>query len=342
MLGINYIKADPTDYLIKYRNGKVVKEGIGLSFFYYSPSTSLVSVPIGSEDIPFIFRELTKDYQEVTIQGQTTYRVVDANSLNKMLNYTLNKDGEYVSDDPKKLSVRIVNIIQVAVRGEIEKLDLRCAMTSSDKIVSEVKGKINKSTILKEIGVEIVNFSILAIKPTVETARALEAETREVLLQKADEAIYIRRNSAIEQERAIKENELKTEVAVEEKKREIQDAILEAESVKQLKLREMKESEMLGLVELEKKREQLVALESENSRKEADANAYAIEASMVSFRETDPKIIQALTTNSMNPAQLIAASFRDLSENAEKIGQLNISPDLLTQLLKGSDDETFN
>ena len=35
------------------------------------------------------------------------------------------------------------------------------------------------------------------------------------MLKAADEAIYSRRNAAVEQERAIKENELKTEIAVE-------------------------------------------------------------------------------------------------------------------------------
>ena len=45
---------------------------------------------------------------------------------------------------------------------------------------------------------------MLAIKPKRHTARALEAEAREALLRRADEAIYSRRNSAVEQERARK------------------------------------------------------------------------------------------------------------------------------------------
>lgn len=41
MLGIKFIKVQPTTYLLQYRGGKVVREGTGLSFFYYSPSTAL-------------------------------------------------------------------------------------------------------------------------------------------------------------------------------------------------------------------------------------------------------------------------------------------------------------
>jgi hypothetical protein len=57
MLGLNFIKVQPTTYLLQYRGGHIVREGLGLSFFYYSPTTSLVAVPVASTDTPFIFQE---------------------------------------------------------------------------------------------------------------------------------------------------------------------------------------------------------------------------------------------------------------------------------------------
>jgi hypothetical protein len=36
---------------------------------------------------------------------------------------------------------------------------------------------------------------------------------------------------------------------------------------------------------------------------------------------------------SMDPGQLVAQAFKGLAEGAEKIGQLNVSPDLLRELL---------
>ena len=35
MFGISFVKAQPTTHLIQYRGRKVVREGTGLSFFYY-------------------------------------------------------------------------------------------------------------------------------------------------------------------------------------------------------------------------------------------------------------------------------------------------------------------
>jgi len=318
MFGIKFIKVDPSTYLIRSHNGKVTKEGFGLSFFYHAPSTSIVSVPMGSEDIAFMFSELTGDFQEVTVQGQVTYKIVDVHAITQMLNYTLNSKGEYISDDPKRLGKRIINQVQVSLRKELEALNLKEAISSGERIASSILLELMNSTALKKLGIEVIGFSILGIKPNKETARALEAETRESLLKQADDALYLRRNSAIEQERAIKENELLTEQVVEEKNRE------------------MREADITSKIILERKNEELVTLVVENNKKEADAKAYAIETSMAAISRIDSKTIQALAMVGMDPAQLIAASFRDLSENADKIGQLNITPDLLGQLMQAS------
>ena len=77
MLGISYRKANPTDYVLLFSRGKLTREGVGLSFFYFSPASSIVSVPLASANIPFVFNEPTADFQTLTVQGQMTYRITD-------------------------------------------------------------------------------------------------------------------------------------------------------------------------------------------------------------------------------------------------------------------------
>ena len=114
MFGIKFIKVQPTTYLLQYRGGKVVRDGLGLSFFYYAPTTSLVAVPVASTDVPFIFQETTGDFQAVTIQGQVTYRVGEPKRLAALLNYTLTPNGQrYASEDPEKLPERVIHVINV-------------------------------------------------------------------------------------------------------------------------------------------------------------------------------------------------------------------------------------
>jgi hypothetical protein len=93
MIGIKFIKVQPTPYLLQYRRGRIVREDVGLAFFYCAPTTSLVAVPVGSTDVPFIFEEPTADYQTVTLQGQVSYRVVDAKKLAGLMNFTLAPNG---------------------------------------------------------------------------------------------------------------------------------------------------------------------------------------------------------------------------------------------------------
>ena len=91
---------------------------------------------------PFIFQETTADFQGVTIQGQVTYRVGDAKRLAALLNYTLAPNGQdYTSEDPEKLPERVIHVINVLARAELQKLPLREAIRASDELVQAVKAR---------------------------------------------------------------------------------------------------------------------------------------------------------------------------------------------------------
>jgi regulator of protease activity HflC (stomatin/prohibitin superfamily) len=335
MFGIRFIKIQPTTYLLQYHKGKLKREGRGIAFFYFAPTTSLVAVPMESVDVPFIFNQITADFQEVSIQGQVTYRVVDAKQLSQLVNFTLDQTGRnYTSNDPEKFPQRLINLIQVLMQNELGHLSLREAIRAADTLVQKLLEGLSSSKEITSLGLEILGLSILSIKPTPETARALEAEVREQLLKEADQAIYARRNAAVEQERAIKENELQTEIAVENKKRQVREAQMEAERAVKEKQRQIREEEMTGKISLEKRNKELVALATENLKSEADAKAYSLTVTMQALSGVDAKVLQALASMDMNPSQLVALAFRELADSAEKIGQLNVSPELLTELLQ--------
>ena len=337
MFGFRFIKFQPSEYILKYRNGKIVKEGAGISFYYYSPTTSIVVIPVGSVDAPFIFEEVTADFQTVTVQGQITYRIVDQKKIADLLNYTLDMKGRgYVSDDPQKLPQRVINIVRVLTKKTIEGLLLKDAIKSSESLAQGILNDIRENEEIKLLGIEILGLSILAIQPNKETSRALEAQAREQILRKADDAVYERRNASIEQERRVKENEFNTEIAIENKKKQVRETQLEAERAVQLKQNQLKEEQMNFETTLEEKRKDLIELTVQNSKAEADAKAYELSAVMKALEGIEPNVIQSLANMGMQPNKLIAMAFQGLAENAEKIGQLNISPDLLQELIKGT------
>jgi hypothetical protein len=320
--------------VIQHRNGRPRREGGGLAFWYFAPSSSIVVVPTASVNEPFIFPEVTADFQEVTVQGQVTYRVADPRRTSALLDFSLGPKGAYASEDPQKLSQRLIDQVQVAMRAEVQSLSLKDVLASGQAMVARVAEQLRRHPIVEELGLELLGLSLLAVKPKPETAKALEAGTRESLLRQADEAVYVRRNAAVAQERTIKENEYATAIAVEIKKREVREAQLEAERAVQERELQLRRNEMAGKIGIEGQNKELVALSSANAREEADAKAYGLSTMMRSLGDGDPRILQALASVGMNPGQLMAVAFRDLAGNAAKIGQLNVSPDLLREMLQ--------
>ena len=250
---------------------------------------------VSSADAPFAFQEATADFQAVAIQGQVTYRVADPRRLAGVLDMSVRPDGRYRADDYQKLPERLVHATQTLMRAETQQLTLREALTSSALLTERVLARLRTSETVVGMGLDVLGLSILAIKPTPESAKALEAEAREALQRRSDEAIYARRNAAVEQERRIKESELRTEIALEEQ------------------------------------RSALMNERVANDRKEADSRAYAIEATLAPLRGLDWRTLMVLRGG--EPGATIALAFQEIATNAQKVGELNITPDLLRALL---------
>lgn len=221
---ISYYKSHPTDYILLYHNGKIVRAGAGLAFFYWAPTATLVSIPVSTVDVPFILNETTGNFQAVTVQGQLTYRIADPRRTAALLNFAIDpRTRAFISTDPEKLPQRLVNSLQTHVRVELLGRTLEDALRQSAALARTVLAQVQADPALAALGVECLNLFITALRPTPEMAKALEAEYREGLQQRADQAIYARRAAAVEQERHIKENELNTQVALEQKRQELVD-----------------------------------------------------------------------------------------------------------------------
>jgi hypothetical protein len=334
MFGIRFIKSQPTVHLMQFRGGKLVREGAGQSFFYYAPTATLVAVPVASQDRPFMLELVTADFQSVTVQGQVTYRVGDPRRTAAMMDFSLGKDGQsYVSEDPARLGDRVAMQVEVIVQQAVQALELKQALRASALIARTAQKELGAQPEMAALGLEVLGVSIMAVKPTPDIARALEAEARESNLQAADDAVYSRRMSAVEKERAIRENELDTDIAVEQKKRQIRETQMQAKATLMRKENELRNEQMAADIALETQRKDFVDGQALNSRTLAEAEAHRVAAVMQALEKADPRIVQALAAAGMQPGQLIAQAFGGIAERAERIGQLNMSPDLLQTLL---------
>lgn len=302
MFNIGFFKGQPTEHVIKYVGGRVVKEGAGLAFYYLQHSTQIVAIPTSSTDANFVFNEVTNNFQAVTIQGQFTYRIHNPQQAAALLNFTIDpRTRAAVSNDPERLPQRIANIIQMETRGEIQKRSLEETLRDSQTIAAGVLTRIRDAALLEPMGVELLSVYFLSAKPTPEVAKALEAEYRETLLRKADEAIYARRAAAVEEERKIKENELNTEIT------------------------------------LEQRRQQLIELQGGNTLQEADNRGKAVEREAT--YKAKAMDMELAVYRALDPRTILALAMRELGQNAGNIGNLTITSEILAALLNASKEE---
>ncbi len=339
MLGIQFIKFSPTTYVIHYKHGKVKREGKGLAFYYYAPSSSIVAIPSGTNDAAFFFNESTSDFQQLSIQGVITYKVDNPKMLAEMLDFSVDALGEYKSEDFQKVTDRLINEAHTSIINLIQSLELKDSVKKAKEIAKEIFIGLEASETLKSLGVSPLGVNVQAIKPTAEMSRALETSTRELLQKEADKAIYDRRNFAVEQEKKIKQSEMDTEIAVEEKRKEISEKRMDTELMEQENRQMQRDKQLDADIDFEGKKQNLIDLQTSNERKQADADAYRLDKVISIYKSVDWKVLSLIMKGKGTSAENISMAFRELAENAEKINHLNISPDLLNTLMQQSETQ---
>lgn len=281
---IRYYKGDPNAHIIAYRGGKVVKQGAGIAFYYLPMHTTVARVPTVARDTPFHIKETTRDHQEIALQGTLTYRIDKAEVAAGRLDFTVDPvKGNYRTNDPDKLVERIVNAAQTRIRGIVRTWTLEQTLDQAQVLAEEVAKRLAAEEALATLGVVVEGVYIIGIRAEPAVQKALEAEYREAVNRRADQAIFERRAAALEQERNLKEKEMATNI------------------------------------EMETRREALVRQQADNDLTLAKAEAEADRLKLNPYAEVPV------------PA-LIALALKEWANNPTGIGQLNITPDMLTQL----------
>ena len=328
-MAIRYRKFGPGEYVLQVKDGRTVRQGLGLSVLYSTKRSSLLAVPATALDAQLLLEDLlTADYQSCCVQGTVTFRFRQFAQAAAMLDFTFaERPAEQVqkrAETLKAARTRLEQLSAIALGREISKMDIRTALKSADGLGSMVRQTLAEEPLVRELGVEILGVTLVGVTAKPETRRALEAATREQILKEQDDAIYLRRNAAIEQERLVRENELDTEIRVAEKAREKKEQELATQ-------RFVLEQQ----IELEERSRELVAAEVENADRRARQQADAASALLRAYDAVRPEVLQALSLSGMDARGLIARAFLELGENAQRIGNLNISPDLLQTLTEG-------
>ncbi len=169
---------------------------------------------------------------------------------------------------------------------------------------------------------------MIQVSPSAEMEKALQTPARESLQQKADEAIFRRRADAVEKERAIKENELATEIELERR----QSELIERRGANRLaEATRAAESEMLIAT---------AAIERANLQNEASSAQVVVRAQadaeakrMLGQAEAANEAARAAAWRDLPTQTLVGLAAIEFARKIDKIDHLNLSPHLLSDLL---------
>ena len=317
---ISHFLGSPTGYVVHLQKGAIRHQGVGQAFWFRPASSVLSEVPVDDQELPTLFHAITRDHQDVSVQANVTYRFVDPVSVASRLDFGLQQAGPATAGGKEQVATIIGQLCQ---SHAIDHIATTTLAQSLEHGVSELRNLLTDAlrtdTRLLSTGIEILGVQVLAVRPESEVERALQTPVREQLQAEADRAVYERRAVAVERERTISENE------------------------------------MASQIELAARREHLVAQEGANARREAEEQAAAglIQANAEAERQGIGAVAEANQVRlvgeaaaareaavmevyrGMDQATLLALAFREAAGSLPNIGNLTVTPDLLSGALAG-------
>jgi regulator of protease activity HflC (stomatin/prohibitin superfamily) len=320
-----HLRAEPNQYILHYRNGVLARSGAGLAYWFLPLSAAVAQVPVEDIQTTFVLRERSSDVQEVTVQATLTYRIADAEKAAQRVNFSISLDtGTWVEQPLQRLNNLWANWSRHPVRARLIEMDVvDIVRTGADETREVLEEALRGNSAIDEMGLALVSVQIDQVAPTSELEKALQTPTREEIQQKADEATFQRRALAVEKERAIKENELQTEIELARR----QEELIRQEDAQQQA--EQQRFEVEAAVERE-----ALATEGKAERIRVITEAEAQAKERLLAVETEAEARKVAIWRDAPPAVTLGLAVQRFAEKVETINHLNLTPDLLGDMLQ--------
>lgn len=209
-----HLRAEPNQYILHFSAGRLTREGKGVAYWFRPLSAAVAQVPVDDCSATFLLAERSADFQEVSVQCTVVYRFDDPRLAANRINFSVSlHNGNWVEDPLERAAALWNQRARPAVRAYLAGVPVGEAVRTGPEVLGRALGQaLAKDEELAAMGVRLVSVQVDQVVATPEVRKALETPTRESIQQKADEAVFQRRALAVEKERAIKENELATQV----------------------------------------------------------------------------------------------------------------------------------
>ncbi|HET8682749.1 MAG TPA: SPFH domain-containing protein [Micromonosporaceae bacterium] len=329
-LFLRHLRGAPTTWVRHHVRGTVRHEGVGQSFWYRPLTAVLSEVPIDDRELPLLFHARTMDFVDVTVQATVTYRVADPVVAASRLDFSIDPhQGTWRAQPLDQVATLLAELAQQPALDLLARLPLTEALTAGVAPVREaVSAALGADTRLADIGVRVVSSRVVAIRPEPELERALQTPTREAVQVEADRATYSRRAQAVERERAIAENELQNKIELARREQQL----VEQRGANSRRRAELDAAAELATAQGKAERSRVeAAADAEKDRTLAEARAAGVRA--VGLAEGDAEAARLAAYRDLPAGVLKALALKELAGQLPEIGQLTVTPDVVTGLV---------
>lgn len=330
---LGYVRVNPSDYVIRFRKGKIHREGRGMSFFCM-PREQYVIIPSVANSITFVADQITKENQGVEVSGFTIWHIKEPTKVYTQFDF-------YETEAPlRKIDEYLKDVVESAIRHMVSNMTIEEVLRKRGTIILQLKKELEY--ICQQWGLEIDTIEIKEVhilsetlfsnmQATFRNAILLESETSTLQTQKEIAEKRIRQKEEIalaEQQSKLQELSRQDELRRKEIAQSVQIAMMEQEKDMKIQTKEEENKRLLNQSRLET-RESELAIERRNLEARLEETRKKAEISQIELhvQEENIRISNAQDHNILLYKQLPQIL------GALKISNLNLGDDRLREIL---------
>ena len=314
-----HLSSTATSYVVHTKAGHAKHLGAGAAFWFRPLSAAISEIPIDDRELPLVAHARTADLQDVTVAATVSFRFTDPATVAQRVDFGISADtGQWTGTPLDQVNQLLAESATGLVLDAVARLTLVEAVTAgAGTLGATLTEGLQSDHRLDATGITVLGARVRAVRADNDMERALQTPARELAQTEADAATNQRRALAVERERTISENELANRIEL---------AIREEELVAQEGAnarRRAEEAAAAALVEATAAAERdalRTTTTATGTRELGEAEGAAEAARLAAYRDVDPAVLSAL-------------ALQELAGHLPDIAQLNITPDLLTNLL---------
>lgn len=316
---VRHLRSTPTTHVIQMAGGRIRRSGVGLSFWFQPLSAVLSEIPVDDRELPLVVHARTSDLQQVTAQVTVSYRFGEPELAARRLDLAIDPaTGRWTSTPLDQVGQLLGELAAEHVMDALAPVTLQHAVSAlPGSLGAEVGAAMRADERVTATGLDVLGVRVGSIRADADLERALQTPTREATQAEADRSTYERRALAVERERAIAENELATRIELATREQQ-----LVAQEGTNARAR-ADEAAAAALIEARASADRtavLSAAEAEAVRVRGEAEGAAERARIAAFVDIPTDVLRTL-------------ALRELAGNMPDVGQLTVTPDVLTGTL---------